>query len=234
MRKGVQGPLARSENTPPPGLVYNPPVDGELPVLYSDDEILMLSKPAGLLSVPGNKPELQDCMEARAQAHFPCARTVHRLDRGTSGIFVMPLNPRSHRIIGLQFEKRKISKTYIALVSGEPSDNTGVIELPLRTDWYNRPKQMVDPCLGREAVTHWQVLKRYDGMTRLKLNPVTGRSHQLRVHMQAIGHPIMGDEFYAPPNIADARDRLMLHAERLRMRHPGTGKDVQFHDPCPF
>ncbi|MEM9279972.1 MAG: pseudouridine synthase, partial [Pseudomonadota bacterium] len=143
--------MARSGNTPPPVLDYQPPPDEGLSVIHVDENVLVLSKPAGLLSVAGNKPDLQDCVETRAQAKYPNATTVHRLDRGTSGIFLMALNPEAHRRIGLQFEKRQTSKTYVAIVSGIIAEDTGTIELPLRTDWYNRPKQMVDTCLGKEA-----------------------------------------------------------------------------------
>ena len=197
MRRGVHGPLALSGNSPPPELVYDPPADNGLNILHSDRDILVLSKPAGLLSVPGNKPELQDCMEARAKSEFPVARTVHRLDRQTSGIFVMALTAEAHRQLGQQFEKRQTDKTYIAVVAGSPESDGGTISQALRTDWYNRPKQMVDNCLGREAITHWRVLERKPGITRVELKPVTGRSHQLRVHMLWLGHPILGDEFYS-------------------------------------
>lgn len=234
MRKGVQGPLARSGNTPPPGLIYEPPPNDGLNVLYSDNDILVLSKPAGLLSVPGNKPHLQDCLESRVQAEFPTATTVHRLDRGTSGVSIFALTPEAHRYLGLQFEKRKTTKTYIALVMGTVERENGTIELPLRTDWYNRPKQMVDVCLGREAITHWKVADRGLDFTRMELNPVTGRSHQLRVHMQSIGHPILGDDFYSSLEGAAKHSRLMLHAKRLQLTHPIKGEKMCFEDTCPF
>lgn len=234
MRKGVQGPLGQSGNTPPPALIYDPPADTGLPVLFQDAHILVLSKPAGLLSVPGNKPELQDCLESRALVQYTSATTVHRLDRGTSGVCVMALTPEAHRKLGLQFEKRKTSKVYKALVAGCVSEDEGLIELPLRTDWYNRPKQMVDTCLGREAVTRWQVEHRFDTATLMRLMPETGRSHQLRVHMQFLGHPIIGDEFYAPDDVVRRSDRLMLHAEELTIRHPCTNEFMTFADPCPF
>ncbi|MEM7214914.1 MAG: RluA family pseudouridine synthase [Pseudomonadota bacterium] len=234
MKKGVQGPLAQSGNTPPPILVYRPPPDGELPVIHVDKDILVLSKPSGLLSVPGNRPELQDCMETRAQARFPHATTVHRLDRATSGLFLMALNPRAHAHIGKQFETRKTSKVYAAVVSGVVERNEGEINLALRTDWYNRPKQMVDICLGREAVTRWSVSDRLADRTRVELIPVTGRTHQLRVHMMELGHPILGDEFYAPASVISLAERLMLHAEKLEIFHPSTGERIKFHDPVSF
>ena len=162
MRKGVHGPLAQSGNTPPPELLYRPPPDNGLNILYADDDILVLSKPSGLLSVPGNKPNLQDCMETRARAQYPSATTVHRLDRPTSGVFLMALNRESHRRLGIQFEKRKTAKTYKAFVSGVVNEDRGRIDQAIRTDWYNRPKQMIDNCMGREAITDWRVLKRLE------------------------------------------------------------------------
>ncbi|MDJ0613226.1 MAG: RluA family pseudouridine synthase [Rhizobiaceae bacterium] len=232
MRKGVHGPLALSGNSPPPELVYDPPTDTGLNVLHVDEDILVLSKPAGLLSVPGNSADLQDCMERRAQSQLPTARTVHRLDRPTSGIFLMALNAEAHRRLGIQFEKRSTSKTYKAIVSGVVLEDEGAIEQALRTDWYNRPKQMVDNCLGREAITRWQVLERHSASTRMELRPITGRSHQLRVHMQWLGYPIMGDEFYV--NDQNEAPRLMLHAETLEIFHPATNERLEFVDPCPF
>ncbi len=234
MKRGVHGPLARSENSPPPKLVYEPPADNGLDIIHQDDDILVLGKPAGLLSVPGNRPDLQDSIETRAQARFPTATTVHRLDRPTSGVFLMALNARAHRIIGRQFEQRRTAKSYCAVVDGVVDDENGVIDQPLRTDWYNRPKQMVDACLGREAITKWHVCQRYSDRTRLNLEPVTGRSHQLRVHLQWLGHPILGDEFYAPFSAQQKSGRLMLHAQFLEIRHPGTNERTRFVSPCDF
>lgn len=231
MRKGVHGPLARSNNTPPPDLIYEPPVDDGLNILHVDDDILVLSKPAGLLSVPGNAPHLADCLETRAQVRFPDATTVHRLDRPTSGVFVMALTRDAHKRLGIQFEKRKTTKTYLAIVEGVVSQDQGTINQALRTDWYNRPKQMVDNCLGREAVTRWQVLERHKATTRLELSPVTGRSHQLRVHLQWLGHPIVGDEFYGN---TEPQGRLMLHARSLEIFHPRSNVRMRFDDPCAF
>lgn len=234
MKKGVHGPLARSGNIPPPEFVYSPPPDEGLNILHQDRHILVLSKPANLLTVPGKDPGHRDSMETRARERFPDARTVHRLDRGTSGILVMALGAEAHRHLGLQFERRKTSKSYIALVTGTVEGDEGTIELPLRTDWYNRPKQMVDPCLGREAITRWRVTERHRHTTRMHLVPVTGRSHQLRVHMQSLGHPIVGDPFYAPAEADTRSDRLLLHAETLEIFHPATGEQMRFEDTCPF
>lgn len=234
MRKGFQGPLAKSKNTPPPEFIYSPPTDEGLKIIHLDHDVLVLSKPANLLSVPGNKENHLDCLETRALNQFPTARVVHRLDRGTSGIFIMALNPESHRHLGLQFEKRKTAKTYIAEVIGQVKDDEGFIDLPMRTDWYNRPKQMVDMYFGREAITHWKVLSRGAETTRLELYPKTGRSHQLRVHLQELGHPILGDSFYAPDHAVAMSNRLLLHAEKLEIFHPKNGERVSFIDPCPF
>lgn len=234
MRKGYHGPLAKSKNTPPPEFTYAPPPDDGLNIIHADDDILVLSKPANLLSVPGNKEDHADCLETRALKEFPSARVVHRLDRGTSGIFIMALNPQAHRHLGLQFEKRQTQKTYVAEVIGIVENDHGHIDLPMRTDWYNRPKQMVDTYFGREAITDWKVISRGDNTTRLELHPKTGRSHQLRVHLQELGHPILGDSFYAPPHAVAMSERLLLHAERLEVHHPKNGDRVTFKDPCPF
>ena len=234
MRRGVHGPLAKSDNTPPPDLDYRPPMERNLQIIHRDEAFLVLSKPTGLLSVPGNKPDLQDCLETRVQTQFPTALTIHRLDRATSGICVMALNSNARRLLGLQFEKRRTQKQYQAVIAGKPELDHGVVDQAIRTDWYNRPKQMVDNCLGRDALTKWRVLQRLGDETRIELTPVTGRSHQLRVHMKWLGHPIIGDEFYAPAPIVAKSDRLMLHATCLAFDHPATGERLEFSDPCPF
>jgi len=234
MRKRLQGPLARSGNTPPPEFTYAPPPDHGLNIIHRDTDILVVSKPSDILSVRGKDEDHADCLEARVLREYPMATVVHRLDRGTSGIFIMALNGRAHRHLGLQFERRQTRKTYIAEVFGIVEEDEGMIDLPLRTDWYNRPKQMVDTYFGREAVTRWKVLARGDGTTRLELNPKTGRSHQLRVHCQELGYPILGDSFYAPDRAIAMADRLMLHAQELEVRHPASGEALRFIDPCPF
>lgn len=210
---------------------YSPP-DTPLSVLHEDHELLVLDKPSGLLSVPGKGEHLADCLLARAQAAFPDALLVHRLDRDTSGVMVFALTPHAQRHLGLQFEKRQMKKTYVARVWGRLSEPSGIIDLPLMVDWPNRPMQMVSP-EGREAVTEWKRLKASDSESRVRLFPKTGRSHQLRVHMREIGHPILGDPFYAT---GEARDhpRLMLHAESLRLRHPDGGKGMTFKAAVPF
>jgi tRNA pseudouridine32 synthase / 23S rRNA pseudouridine746 synthase len=211
---------------------YDPP-DGPLVVLHQDHEILVVNKPEGLLSVPGKGEHLADCLIARVQAAFPEALLVHRLDRDTSGVMIFALTPHAQRHLGLQFEKRQLRKTYVARVWGEVLEKTGTVELPLVVDWPNRPRQKVDFKTGKPALTDWQVLRIEDGTTRLRLYPKTGRSHQLRVHMLEIGHPILGDPFYATGAARDFH-RMMLHAEALRIRHPDGGAGISFSAPCPF
>lgn len=242
---------------------YNPP-DCDLRIIHQDQYLLVLSKPSGLLSVPGKLPGLTDCLVSRAQAEYPNTLLVHRLDHDTSGIFVMAMNKDVQGNLGKQFERRKVKKTYIADVWGVPNETSGLIDLPLRCDWDNRPRQMVCHEQGRSAQTHWEVLetfslsslraKRSNPMpqedcrvdlrphrndadimiTRMKLTPVTGRSHQLRVHMLELGHPILGDPFYAHEEAFEASDRLHLHAQSITLHHPDGGDLVTFTDEVPF
>lgn len=211
---------------------YNPP-DTPLDVIHEDHEVLLVNKPAGLLSVPGKGSHLADCLIARVQAAFPQALLVHRLDRDTSGVMVFALTPHAQRHLGLQFEKRQTKKAYIARVWGEVAEREGTVDLPLIVDWPNRPRQHVDFENGKPALTDWKVLKHERGTTRMRLFPKTGRSHQLRVHMLEIGHPILGDPFYATGPALDY-PRLMLHAESLRFRHPDGGKGLTFKAKVPF
>ncbi|MEL7105854.1 MAG: pseudouridine synthase [Pseudomonadota bacterium] len=213
-------------------MTYAPP-DTPLAILHADHEIVVLNKPSGLLSVPGKGPELADCLLSRLQAVYPDALLVHRLDRDTSGVMVFALTAHAQRHLGLQFEKRQVRKTYVARVAGEMTDPKGEVDLPLAVDWPNRPKQHVDHENGRAAQTEWKVLKRGNGETRVRLFPKTGRSHQLRVHMLALGHPVLGDPFYATGAARD-HPRLMLHSENLRLRHPDGGKGLSFRAPAPF
>lgn len=211
---------------------YNPPHD-PLEILHDDHEVILVNKPAGLLSVPGKGEHLADCLIARVQAVFPQALLVHRLDRDTSGVMIFALTPHAQRHLGLQFEKRYTKKTYVARVWGEMAQKTGTVDLPLIVDWPNRPRQMVDHENGKQAVTDWRVMRSAAGETRVRLMPKTGRSHQLRVHMLALGHPILGDPFYAT---GPARDypRLMLHSETLQFRHPDGGQGVKITAKAPF
>ncbi|MFN2305452.1 MAG: pseudouridine synthase [Paracoccaceae bacterium] len=214
------------------GSAYDPPQD-PLEILHDDHEVLLVNKPAGLLSVPGKGEHLADCLLARVQMVFPTALLVHRLDRDTSGVMVFALTPHAQRHLGLQFEKRQTRKTYVARVWGEMADRTGTVDLPLIVDWPNRPRQKVDHETGKAAVTDWRVMRTGGGETRVRLSPKTGRSHQLRVHMLALGHPILGDPFYAT-GAARAHPRLMLHSETLQFRHPDGGQGTRITAKPPF
>ena len=211
---------------------YNPPQD-PLVILHEDAEVLLVDKPSGLLSVPGKGEHLADCLIARVQAVFPQALLVHRLDRDTSGVMIFALTPHAQRHLGLQFEKRMTRKTYVARVWGVPAEKSGSVDLPLIVDWPNRPRQMVCHQTGKPAQTDWKMVKNDGETARLRLFPKTGRSHQLRVHMLALGHPILGDPFYAT---GAARDfpRLMLHSEELRFNHPQGGASTKVRAKAPF
>ena len=211
---------------------YNPPQD-PLVVLHEDAQLLVLDKPAGLLSVPGKGAHLADCLISRAQAAFPDALLVHRLDRDTSGVMVFAMTPAAQRHLGLQFEKRQVKKTYVARVWGQLEPKDGTVDAPLIVDWPNRPRQKIDWDTGKPAVTDWKVQRYEDHATRLRLFPQTGRSHQLRVQMLSLGHPILGDPFYATGEALDA-PRLMLHATELRLRHPEGGRGMRFVSKPPF
>ncbi|NVK44632.1 MAG: RNA pseudouridine synthase [Oceanospirillaceae bacterium] len=201
---------------------------------YSDAHVVVVVKPAGLLSVPGRGPDKQDCLWHRVQRDFPTARIVHRLDCATSGLMVLALTADSHRELSRQFHDRETRKRYEAIIAGRPDSNCGVIEQPLRCDWERRPLQIVDPVDGKAARTEWQLLDSDGSRSRVRLHPITGRSHQLRVHMQALGHPILGDAFYAPPEVQAMAPRLLLHAEQLGFRHPVSGEAMDFEAPAPF
>lgn len=214
------------------GAEYRPPA-GPLQIIHRDAALLAVAKPPGLLTVPGKGAALADCLLARLVAADAQILPVHRLDRDTSGLVLFARTPAAQRHLGLQFERRHIAKTYRARVHGWPPE-TGRIELPLAADWPNRPRQKVDPVAGKPAVTEWRVLSREpDGTARLELYPQTGRSHQLRVHMASLGYPILGDPLYGPAEGQDAR-RLMLHAHRLRLRHPQGGTPLDLVAPFDF
>jgi len=213
-------------------VTYSPPQD-PLVILHEDAEVLLVDKPAGLLSVPGKGEHLADCLLTRVQAAFPDALLVHRLDRDTSGVMIFALTPYAQRHLGLQFEKRMTRKTYVARVWGVPAEKSGTIDLPLIVDWPNRPLQMVCHDTGKPAQTDWRVIKNEGTTARVRLMPKTGRSHQLRVHMLALGHPILGDPFYASGPALDF-PRLMLHSEELRFIHPQGGRSVKIRAKAPF
>ena len=213
--------------------VYSPPTD-PLCILHEDAHIIAVDKPSGLLSVPGKGAHLADCLLSRVQAAFPDALLIHRLDRDTSGVMIFALTLHAQRHIGLQFEKRQTKKTYVARVTGRLEPKTGTVDLPLIVDWPNRPRQKVCHETGKPAQTDWRVLRSSDAESRVRLMPKTGRSHQLRVHMLALGHPILGDPFYATGADRDEHPRLMLHSEELRLRHPEGGQGIRFRAPAPF
>ena len=237
------------------------PVPPGVKILFIDDHLLVLDKPAGLLAVPGRGDDKQDCLSARVQAQYPDALIVHRLDMATSGLLVMARGIEAQRRLSLAFEQRRVHKRYTAVVEGRlpppaacpdrdvgsknpppqtaffTADESGwaSIDLPLVIDWLARPRSKVDPVIGKPSLTRWRVATAaapLPASTRLDLEPVTGRSHQLRVHLQAIGHPIVGDPLYAPPH--PSVDRLLLHAQSLTLPHPQSGEPVHFASPCPF
>lgn len=209
---------------------------GALLIVHADDSLVVVDKPAGLLSVPGRGADKADNACARVQNEFADALTVHRLDMATSGLLLFARGASMQRQLSTLFEAREVIKHYEALVSGLVEQEHGEIDLPLAADWPQRPRQVVDHVHGKPSVTRYRVLQRdaQDQTTRLLLQPLTGRSHQLRVHLQAIGHPIVGDALYAPPEMVAHRDRLMLHATRLEFRHPLTGDPLRLLSAAPF
>ena len=207
------------------------PVD--VPVLYSDDALIVVDKPAGLLAVPGRGEARQDCVATRVQAEFADARVVHRLDQATSGLMVLARGAAAQRALSRAFEGRRVAKRYLAVVDGLLVEDAGSIDLALAADWPNRPRQRVDAEHGKPSLTHWRVLARdlEARTTRVELEPVTGRSHQLRVHLLSIGHAIVGDALYAPQH---AVPRLMLHASALTIPHPVDASVLNFSSAAPF
>lgn len=193
-----------------------------LDILHLDDDLMIVNKPAGLLTVPGKGPEKQDCLINRVLKFNPNARVVHRLDQGTSGIVMFPLNYMSLKTLTKQFEARGIHKRYVAVVAGLVEDDEGEVKLPLICDWPNRPLQKVCFEHGKQAHTRFTVLERdeLNNATRVWLEPVSGRTHQLRVHMLSLGHPMLGDQLYSPPEIQAQAPRLLLHAQHIQLIHP--------------
>ncbi|MGE0348974.1 RluA family pseudouridine synthase [Hydrogenophaga sp.] len=216
-------------------------------VIHEDDHLIVLDKPAGLLAVPGKGPDKQDCLSARAQARWPDALVVHRLDMSTSGLVVMARGLEAQRALSRAFEQREVHKRYTAVVAGtlnnpQPDNGWNTIGLPITIDWPNRPRSIVSHELGKPSVTRWRLAPTppqspalHTGIaTRVELEPVTGRTHQLRVHLQAIGHAILGDPLYATPEQQAQAPRLLLHAHHLTLPHPQTGAAMAFTSPCPF
>ncbi len=207
-----------------------------IPILYQDESLLIVDKPSGLLTVPGRGPEKQDCLINRLLKPFPNARIVHRLDQATSGIVIIALSHPAQKGMGQLFENRKIEKSYQAVVHGILTLDQSEVNLPLICDWPNRPRQIVDHENGKQALTRYEVLERdqTNNRTRVLLKPVTGRSHQLRVHMQALGHSILGDGLYATGGALAASPRLLLHASTIDFKHPVTGETLFIQSPTPF
>lgn len=208
-------------------------------VVYQDQQLLVFDKPAGLLSVPGRGADKADCLSARAQALDPQALIVHRIDMATSGLILMARGAAMQRSLSQAFARREVAKRYVAVVAGRPqarpgADGWSVIDLPIAADWPNRPRRVIDQAGGKASLTRWRVLALERDRTRIELEPLTGRTHQLRVHLQALGHPILGDLLYAPPAVAAASPRLLLHACCLKLADPVTGEPLEFLSPVPF
>lgn len=210
-------------------------------LVHEDPHLLVLNKPSGLLSVPGLGPDKQDCLSLRAQQRWPDAMIVHRLDMATSGLILMARGPEMQKKLSMAFEKRQVHKRYQAVVLGSPAAKPDAqgwsrIDLPIRIDYFNRPRSIVDPVRGKPSLTLWRALGPgpWPGTTRLLLEPQTGRTHQLRVHLMAQGHPIVGDPLYAPTEGRTLAPRLLLHAGELALRHPVTGHALQLTQPAPF
>ena len=215
---------------------YSPPSDNGLDILFQDNYLLAINKPSGLLSVPGKGEDKQDCMALRVQQEFPDALIVHRLDMATSGIMLMALNKDIHRELSISFQDRMVSKSYIAVIDGLLEEDLGSVDLPLITDWPNRPRQKIDYDSGKTSLTHYKVLDRNSAnqTTRVELIPETGRTHQLRVHMQAIGHAIVGDRLYAESCVQKKSDRLLLHAQQLAFNHPVSKDKITINCDADF
>ncbi|MCF4010070.1 RluA family pseudouridine synthase [Rheinheimera sp. UJ63] len=213
-------------------LRYNPPQTA-LDILYADKDLLVVNKPSGLLTNPGKGPELADCLLSRVCAIYPLAQLVHRLDLSTSGVVAFALRRKAERELKRQFAERLVKKRYLAIVAGQVTETTGCITLPLAADPDNPPKQQVDTA-GKVAETHFNVLEQYANSALVELRPVTGRSHQLRVHMAALGHPILGDAFYAPIEVQQAAPRLLLHAATLTLQQPYSQQTLTFNADSDF
>lgn len=215
---------------------YNPPPHTSLDVLFEDEFLLILNKPSGLLSVPGRGEDKQDCLISRALSQYSDALIVHRLDMSTSGLMILARGKEMERYLSILFQKRNVDKKYIAVVDGHVKPNFGEIDLPLITDWPNRPRQKVDFDFGKHSQTKYSVLSynKEKNTTRIGLTPLTGRTHQLRVHMQAIKHVILGDELYANNDAIEKASRLLLHASYLSFKHPVTEKLIEINSEPEF
>lgn len=202
-----------------------------LDLVFQDETLLVANKPAGLLAVPGRGEDKQDCLSARVQREFPDALVVHRLDMATSGLMLFARGIAMQRSLSQLFRERGVMKRYVAVVAGKVAGESGTVDLPIAADWPNRPLQKVDTASGKPSLTRYRVLQRCATTTRVELEPVTGRTHQLRLHMAALGHPILGDAFYGNASTAP---RLLLHADTLGFAHPSDGAALNFSSPPPF
>jgi tRNA pseudouridine32 synthase/23S rRNA pseudouridine746 synthase len=232
---------AASPQNPDSSASVPAPVPPGFELVHADASLLVLNKAAGLLSVPGRGADKQDCLSTRVQQQYPDARVVHRLDMATSGLLLMARSIAIQRALGALFEQRAVGKRYVAVVDGLPAEapDTGgwsLIDLPIAVDWPRRPLRIIDAAQGKPSQTRWRV-QAHDaaaGHSRLALAPLTGRSHQLRVHLQALGHPILGDALYGGDRVLARAPRLLLHASQLRFTHPVSGAALQFESPPPF
>jgi len=197
-------------------------------VIYSDEHLIIANKPSGLLSVPGRGVDKQECLLSHLLVQFPDAKIVHRLDMDTSGLMVVARSAEVHKHLSRQFQERQTQKTYLAVCCGIPCLDNGVIKLPMRCDWERRPLQMIDFKQGKGAQTYWKVLQQHKTHFLVELTPITGRSHQLRLHMKSLGHPILGDNLYADNRSLNSSSRLLLHATTLKFMHPITLQMVHF------
>lgn len=215
---------------PPPAA----PARGEVTVVYQDTRLLILEKPSGLLAVPGRGPHLQDCLASRVQAVFPDARVVHRLDRDTSGLMLMARDADAQRHLSRQFEQRQVHKVYECIVWGVPTVAAGRIDLPIGRDPDHPPRYRIDHVHGRSSQTDWHMNEPLGDRARLVVEPITGRSHQIRLHLAASGHAILGDPLYADATALAAATRLLLHARALQVAHPSDGRSISWQSACPF
>ena len=200
-------------------------------IIHRDARLLVLDKPSGLLAVPGRGPDLEDCLAARVQQVFPSALVVHRLDRDTSGLMLMALDAEAQRHASRQFETRSVRKAYRCVVSGVPEADEGLVDLPIGRDLSRPPRYRIDHERGRPSQTRWRVLERRGDSASLEVEPLTGRSHQIRLHLATLGHPILGDPLYGD---AASAPRMLLHATRLAVAHPDDDRPITWHSPCPF
>lgn len=203
-------------------------------IIFEDEDLLAINKPSGILSVPGKPPNPTPCVQDYVPASQAGLLTIHRLDMDTSGILLMAKNKMAHRCMSMAFQNRETTKVYQAVCAGVLRSCEGKIQLPMRCDWDNRPLQCVDFVEGRHAQTHWQVINQFDDYFSVNLFPITGRSHQLRLHMKMLGHPILGDTLYADQSACKKASRLLLHASHLGFTHPTTHQSIALNNPASF